>query len=149
MDEGVNPRPRLRHDVAAQRREIVDAGIACRHDRGRALELHQFVGGNADRRAIGIDVGNAGRSSPGVTSLPEASMVLEARAAGISASIASITPQRMPMSRFPRSDWLGSSTIAALDDEVELVVRPHRGIAAPGHARRRRPIRSKLKKITA
>ena len=56
MDEGVNPRPRLRHDVTAQRREIVDAGIARRHHRGGALKLHQFVGGNADRRAVGVDV---------------------------------------------------------------------------------------------
>ena len=67
MDEGVNPRPRLRHDVAAQRCEIVDAGVARRHHRGGALGLHQFVGGNADRRAVGIDVANAdrsGRASP-------------------------------------------------------------------------------------
>ena len=57
MDEGVNPRARLRHDVTAQRREIVDAGVARRHHRGGGLRLHQFVGGNADRRAVGIDVG--------------------------------------------------------------------------------------------
>ena len=57
MDEGVNPRPRLRHDVAAQRGEVVDAGIARRHHRGGGLRLHQFVGGNADRRAIRVDVG--------------------------------------------------------------------------------------------
>jgi hypothetical protein len=36
VDEGVNPRPRLRHDVTAQRGEIVDAGIARRHHRGGA-----------------------------------------------------------------------------------------------------------------
>ncbi len=49
MDEGVNPCPRLRHDVAAQRRDIVDAGVARRNDRGGGLRLHQFVGGNTDR----------------------------------------------------------------------------------------------------
>ena len=49
VDEGVNPRPRLRHDVTAQRREVVDAGIARRNHRGGGLRLHQFVGGNTDR----------------------------------------------------------------------------------------------------
>ena len=49
VHERVNPRTRLRHDVAAQRRQIVDAGVA-RRDHGRgSLELHQLVGGNADR----------------------------------------------------------------------------------------------------
>ena len=62
MDEGINPGARLRHDVAAQGREIVDAGVARRNHRGGALKLRQFVGGNADRGAVGIDVASAGRS---------------------------------------------------------------------------------------
>src|SRR5579871_834933 len=37
-------------------------------------------------------------------------MTRSARAAGMSGSMASITPKRMPTSRRPRSDWLGSST---------------------------------------
>src|SRR4051812_720307 len=51
-------------------------------------------------------------------------MVLDARAAGISASIASIAPQRMPMSRFPRSDWLGSSTSPPLITRSNLSFGP-------------------------
>src|SRR6201991_4875845 len=55
-------------------------------------------------------------------------MVLAARAAGISFSIASIAPQRMPMSRFPRSDWLGSRTSPPLITRSNLSFGP---IAAP------------------
>lgn len=56
MDEGVHARPRLGHDEPAQRRQIVDPGIACRDDGRRGLELHQLVGGNPDGRAVRVDV---------------------------------------------------------------------------------------------
>src|ERR1700754_4957245 len=55
-------------------------------------------------------------------------MLFEIRAAGISGSIASMTPQRMPMSRLPRSDWLGSSTSPPLITRSNLSAGP---IAAP------------------
>src|SRR5712671_3534201 len=55
-------------------------------------------------------------------------MVFDARAAGVSFSIASIAPQRMPMSRLPRSDWLGSSTSPPLITRSNLSFGP---IAAP------------------
>src|SRR5437763_14578576 len=51
-------------------------------------------------------------------------MVFNARAAGISGSIASTTPQRMPMSRLPRSDWLGSSTSPPLITRPQLSAGP-------------------------
>src|SRR3954468_15254742 len=51
-------------------------------------------------------------------------MVLAARAAGISFSTASIMPQRMPMSRLPRSDWLGSSTSPPLITRSNLSFGP-------------------------
>src|SRR5437763_12851074 len=51
-------------------------------------------------------------------------MVFNARAAGISGSIASTTPQRMPMSRLPRSDWLGSSTSPPLITRSNLSAGP-------------------------
>src|SRR3981189_275271 len=51
-------------------------------------------------------------------------MVFDARAAGISVSIASIMPQRMPMSRLPRSDWLGSSTSPPLMTRSNLSFGP-------------------------
>src|SRR6201991_255523 len=66
---------------------------------------------------------------PGVTSLPVASMVFAARAAGISFSIASIAPQRMPMSRLPRSDWLGSSTSPPLMTRSNLSFGPIAALA--------------------
>src|SRR5476649_1533134 len=61
-------------------------------------------------------------------------MLLEMRAAGISGSIASTTPQRMPMSRLPRSDWLGSSTSPPLITRSNLSVG---AIAAPAGVARR------------
>src|ERR1700684_4617314 len=51
-------------------------------------------------------------------------MVLAVRAAGISDSTASITPQRMPISRFPRRDWLGSSTSPPLITKSNLSFGP-------------------------
>src|SRR3977135_1700395 len=62
-------------------------------------------------------------------------MLFNARAAGISASIASIMPQRMPMSRFPRSDWLGSSTSPPLMTRSNLSFGP---MAAPADVVKRR-----------
>src|SRR5260221_8112186 len=58
-------------------------------------------------------------------------MVFDARAAGMSASIASIAPQRMPMSRFPRSDWLGSSTSPPLITRSNLSFGPIAAWARP------------------
>src|SRR3954466_5016604 len=51
-------------------------------------------------------------------------MVFAARAAGISFSTASMTPQRMPMSRMPRSFWLGSSTSPPLITRSNLSPGP-------------------------
>ena len=59
-------------------------------------------------------------------------MVFDARAAGISFSIASITPQRMPMSRFAAQRLARVEHVATLDHQVELVVRPHRGVGVSG-----------------
>ena len=125
MDEGVDPRPRLRHDVAAQRREVVDAGVARRNQRGGALKLRQFVGGNADRRAIGVDVAvqvdQAGRHqlARGVDGLGSAggrNVGLDRLDHAPANADVALSPQRLA----------GVEHIAALDHEVELVVRPHR-----------------------
>src|ERR1700712_140359 len=56
-------------------------------------------------------------------------MVFDPRAAGISASIASMAPQRMPMSRLPRSDWLGSSTSPPLITRSNLSAGPLAALA--------------------
>ena len=128
VDEGIDPRPRLRHDVASQRREIVDAGIARRDHGGGALELHQFVRGNADRRAVGVDMAVQIDEARASRACRWHRCVFKARAAGISGSIASTTPQRMPISRLPLQRLAGIEHVAALDHQVELVVRPHRRV---------------------
>src|ERR1043166_4389787 len=69
-----------------------------------------------------------------MTSLPVASMLFSARAGGMLSSIASTTPQRMPMSRFARSDWLGSSTSPPLITRSNLSFGPIAALAAPGNA---------------
>src|SRR3954469_25745824 len=56
-------------------------------------------------------------------------MVLAARAAGISLSTASITPQRMPMSRLPLSDWVGSSKSPPLITRSNLSFGPIAALA--------------------
>ena len=129
VEEGVDARPRLRHDVAAQRRKIVDAGIAGRDQRGGALELREFVGGNADRRAIGVDmavqVDQARRHqlAGGVDGLGRArrrNVVFDRLDHAPADADVAFAPQRLA----------GIEHVAALDDEIELVVRPHRGLRA-------------------
>src|SRR5882724_1043949 len=69
-----------------------------------------------------------------MTSLPPASMVFNARSAGIASSTASTRPQRMPMSRLPRSDWLGSSTSPPLITRSNLSAGPIAASARPESA---------------
>src|SRR5512134_1707229 len=61
---------------------------------------------------------------PGVTTLPPAFSTRRARAAGISASTASMMPKRMPTSRLARSFWLGSSTSPPLMTRSNLSFGP-------------------------
>src|SRR6185312_9717881 len=69
-----------------------------------------------------------------MTSLPVASMLFSARAGGMLSSTASTTPQRMPMSRFARSDWLGSSTSPPLITRSNLSFGPMAARAVPDNA---------------
>jgi hypothetical protein len=69
--------------------------------------------------------------SPGSTSLPEASSTRLARAAGMSASIASIFAKRMPMSRLPRSLSAGSSSSPPLITRSNLSSGPIAARTAP------------------
>ncbi len=70
--------------------------------------------------------------SPGVTSLPPASSSRSARAAGMSAldrfdhavADADVAPAAQALA--------GIEHVAALDDEIELVVRPHGGARRAG-----------------
>jgi hypothetical protein len=57
VDEGVEAGARLRDNEAAEAGEIVGPGIAG-GDAGRgALMVDEFVGRDADRRPVGIDMG--------------------------------------------------------------------------------------------
>jgi len=49
MDKGIETRARLRDDVAAERREIIGAGVSGRHASGAALMRHELIRRNADR----------------------------------------------------------------------------------------------------
>ena len=132
VQEGVHPRPRLCDDEPAQRGEIVHARIARRDDGGRALELHQFVGGNADSRAVRIDVGmqvdqsRRHQLAPGIehAQRPRRGDVgldrLDHAEADADVALAA--------QRLARIEH-----VAALDHEVELVVRPHRCIGTARH----------------
>ncbi len=64
VHERVLARARGRHDEAPERREVVRAGIARRHHGRRALMGDELVGRDADRRAVRVRCGNAGRSGP-------------------------------------------------------------------------------------
>jgi len=69
-----------------------------------------------------------------MTSLPDASIIFSARSAGMLSSTACTTPQRMPMSRPPRSDWLGSSTSPPLITRSNLSAGPIAASARPAIA---------------
>ncbi len=57
VHEGEEARARLGHAQPAKGGEVVGAGVARADRRGGARQRHQLVGGQADGRAIGIDVG--------------------------------------------------------------------------------------------
>src|SRR5262245_50087593 len=84
---------------------------------------------------------------PGTTSLPLASISCFARESAISGSSAAITAFRMPMSRFARSFWLGSSTSPPLMTRSNLSVwasapapRPRRAPPAAAPIRKSRRV---------
>ena len=136
VDEGIDPCARLRHDIAAQRGEVVDPGVACRHHRGGSLELHQFVGGNADRRAIRIDVAmqvdQAGRHQfarriDGLQRALGRNLRLDRLDHAPADADVALAPQRLA----------GIEHVAALDHEIEFVRGTHRrlggGCQTPRH----------------
>ena len=124
MHERVKPRARLRHDVAAEGREIVGAGIARRHAGGRALVRDRARRPECRSRSHTERHANAGRSGPASRACRRHRARASALSAGMSASSASISPKRMPMSRLPRSDWLGSSTSPPLITRSNLSFGP-------------------------
>ncbi|MGY4215120.1 hypothetical protein ACVMFB_001619 [Bradyrhizobium sp. USDA 4522] len=130
VDEGVDPRPRLRDDEAPQRREVVDAGVARRDDRRGALELHQLVGGNADRRSVRVDVAvqidqtrhhELARRVNGPGGASSRDLVFDRLDDAPADADVALAAQRLA----------GIDDIAVLDHEVELVVRPHRRSGRP------------------
>ena len=126
VDERIEPRARLPDDVAAERREVVGAGVAARHAGGGALMRHQFVGRNADRRAIGKDmrmkIDQAGRHQ--LAGDVEQALGARRRNVGF---------ERLDHAEADADVALAAQVlarvehVAALDDQIELVVRSHRG----------------------
>ena len=135
VDEGVDPGPRLRHDVTAQRREVVDAGIAGRNRRGGALKLRQFVGGNPDRRAIGVDVAVQVDQARRHQFARCVDRLRRARGRNLRLDRLDHAPANADVA-FSAQRLAGIEHVAALDHEVELVVRAHRGVGRCGEARR-------------
>ena len=126
VHEGIDSRARLRDDVAAQRREIVDAGIARGNHRGGALKLRQFVGGNADRRTVRVDmrvqVDQPGRDqlAGSVDALCRAGrrdFVLDRLDHAPADADVALAPQRLA----------GVENVTAFDHEIEFVVGTHGG----------------------
>ena len=52
VHKGIEARPGRRHNEAPEGGDVVGAGIACRNERRCRLVGNEFVGGNADGRAV-------------------------------------------------------------------------------------------------
>ncbi len=126
VDEGVEAGARLRRDEAAERREIIRAGIPRRDAGGGALVGHELVGGNADRRPVRVhvrvevDQSRRDQLAGGIEHAQRA----RRRNLGFhrldhAIADADIAPAAQRLARIEH--------IAALDHKIELVVRPHRG----------------------
>ena len=126
VHEGIEPGAGLRHDEAAKAGEIAGAGIARRHAGGGALERHQLVGRDPDGGAIGVDMGmqvdEPGRHQPAAgVQHPQGPRGRDIGLDGLDHAVADadIAPAAQSLARIEH--------IAALDDEIELIVRPHGG----------------------
>jgi hypothetical protein len=90
----------------------------------------QFIGRNADGRAVRIGVAmqidEARRDQVSITRC--------ARSGAMLASINSILPKRMPMSRLPERFWLGSITLALRINRSNFSFGPIAANGAPGIA---------------
>ena len=96
-------------DVAAEGCEAVRARVPRRHAGGSALIGDELVGGDANRRGVGIDV-RVQVVEPGNDELSRR-VEHAVSALGWYVSLERLnSPKRMPMSRLARSDWLGSTT---------------------------------------
>jgi hypothetical protein len=136
MDEGIEPCARLPDHVAAEGREIVRAGVARRDAGCRSLMRHKLVGRDADRGAVRIDVAvqvdQAGRHQLAVGT--EHAVCARCRDVGLERldhpeADADVALAAQILARIEH--------VAALDHEIELVVRPHRGECGRAGKRKR------------
>ena len=146
MHEGIEARARLRHDVAAEGGEIVRARIARRHAGGRALVGDQFVRRDSDGRPVRIHM---------------RVQIDEARRHQLAGSIQQFVGARRRNIRLQRLDQPVADAditlaaqrltriehIAALDNQIELVGRPHRGKRRAARRRNQREGSGGSKKI--
>jgi hypothetical protein len=126
VDEGVEPRARLSDHMAAERRDIVRTGVA-RRDAGRCpLMRHKLVGRNPDRGAVRIDmavqVDQAGSHQLAVG----AEHAVGARRRNVCLDCLD-HPEADSDIAFAAQILARIEHVPALDHEIELVVRSHRG----------------------
>jgi len=131
MNEGVHPGARLRDHVAAQSGEIVGAGVAGGHHGRGCLVWNEFVGGNADRRAVGVNVGV--QVDQPRCDQPAAGFEHAQRPLGGNTAFHGLDHAEADADVANAAQILaGIEHFAALDEEIELVVRPHRGLYGAG-----------------
>ena len=132
VHEGIHPGAGLRRDVAPENREVVRARVAGGDHGGGGLVGHELVGGDADRRAVGehvrMQVDEAGRYQ--LAARVEHAQRALRRDVGLQRFNHSEADSDVP----PRAQLLARvQHLAAFDDQVELVVRPHRRLHGPDH----------------
>ena len=115
VHEGVEARARLADDGAAEGGEVVGARVARRDQRRRALEGDQLVGGNADGRAVGEDVGVQVDEARRHELAGGVEHALSALSAGMSASSASISAEADADIALGPEVLAGIEHLAALD----------------------------------
>src|SRR4051812_43734595 len=121
---------------AAKRREIVCPCVACRDHCRRRLEGHQLVGRNAKGRTVWVHV----RVEVDQARRDELSTCIEhaQRALGRDVRLECLDHAGADADVAPRPQLLARvEHLAALDEEVELVVRPHCGLNGPCNQPRR------------
>ena len=113
MHECIESGPGLANHGPPEGREVVGARVAGRNEGGRGLEGDEFVGGNADRGAVGEHVG----VQIDETGLVGGNIGLQGLDQAEADADVAFGPQVLA----------GIEHLAALDEEIELVVWPHGG----------------------
>ena len=125
VHESIETRARLSHHIAAERGEVVGAGIARRHHGGGGLKRQQFVRRDADRGAVGIDMSMQVDEAGGHELAADVQDLERPFGGNVGLHRLDDAPTDADVAPAPQV-LAGIEHLAALDEEVELVVRPHR-----------------------